>query len=154
MHLSSRNAGSIEVSDQIVDTLIAVGRTMRQRMQAEGFESGTFFLLKHIQAAGSMRVSELAASAGLDTSTVSRHVTQLERAGLLSRTPDPDDRRAQRVTLSAYGSSVLHEALDRRRQFITEALADWSADDLSQLSRLLRDFSESISAQSAAQETA
>ena len=50
-----------------------------------------------------MRVTDLAGCANLDTSTVSRHVAQLQRTGLIERTPDPDDRRAQRVELTAAG---------------------------------------------------
>ena len=76
---------------------------MRQRAQGETLDTGSFWLLKTLATSGPLRVTDLAVCANLDVSTVSRHVAQLHSAGLIERTPDPVDGRAQRVKLSAPG---------------------------------------------------
>lgn len=56
---------------------------------------GTFtFLLAICDAADGIRGSELADDLGVHKSTASRAVATLERLGLVSRIPDPDDGRA------------------------------------------------------------
>jgi DNA-binding MarR family transcriptional regulator len=119
--------------------LMSVGRLMR-RSAADTIDPGTFWMLKTIAAHGSMRVTELAQTANLDASTVSRHVAQLHRTGLIERTPDPDDRRAQRVELSPAGQSQLDEAIRNRIALLERSLEGWGAEDLEDLGRLLNRF--------------
>jgi DNA-binding MarR family transcriptional regulator len=68
---------------------------------------------------------------------VSRHVTQLEQAGLVERSQDPDDGRAQRVGLTDEGRTQLAASTARRREVLTHSLESWETDDLADLDRLL-----------------
>ncbi len=120
--------------------MMRFGRVMRHRIPGDTLEQGTFWLLKSLATDGAMRVTDLAGCTNLDTSTVSRHVTQLERAGLIERTPDPDDRRAQLVTLSAEGRTHLEAGFRRRRELLTRSLEGWEPTDVAQLDRLLARF--------------
>ena len=54
-----------------------------------------------------MRVSARAGCAHSDVSTVSRQVSHLVTHGLLAKLPDPDDRRAHRVTLTDEGRAYV-----------------------------------------------
>lgn len=127
------------VVDSVLMALISVGRLMRQRVDGDDVDPGTFWLLKTLSAQP-MRVTELAGCTNLDTSTVSRHVAQLDRLGLVERSPDPDDGRAHRVELSARGRERLEEAFRRRRALLSRGLRDWDADDVTDLDRLLSRF--------------
>src|SRR6266540_2888529 len=60
--------------------------------------------------AGSMRVGELARALRVTVGGTSKLVDRIERAGLLAREPDPDDRRASRVTLTVAGKRKLTTA--------------------------------------------
>ena len=73
-----------------------------------------------------MRVADLADFAGLDASTVSRHVKALEDDGLVARDTDPDDRRAASVRITDRGRTFVQEALQLRARIIADATADWS----------------------------
>ena len=73
----------------VLHALMSVGRLIRQRGQAETLDPGAFWLLKTVSMNGSMRVTDLASSANLDTSTVSRHVAQLHKVGWIERTSGP-----------------------------------------------------------------
>jgi DNA-binding MarR family transcriptional regulator len=131
------------VVDSVLHTTMAIGRLMRQRLVGDQLEPATYWVLKNL-AAGSMRITALAASAQLDTSTVSRHVTQLEQAGLVAREQDPDDGRAQRVGLTDEGRAQLTASTARRRELLSHRLETWDAADLADLDRLLTRLVTSI----------
>jgi DNA-binding MarR family transcriptional regulator len=124
--------------------LMSIGRLIRQRNQGETLDTGSFWLLKTLAANGAMRVTDLATCTNLDPSTVSRHVTQLHRAGLIERTPDPDDRRAQRVQASSLGLRQLDAALRARLAVLERTLDSWEPQDVRELDRLLTRFVRDI----------
>jgi len=120
--------------------LMSIGRLIRQRGQGETLDPGTFWLLKNIAANGSMRVTDIAQHANLDVSTVSRHVAQLQKTGLIERTPDPDDRRAQLVRMTDIGQQKLTADLRTRTKLLERSLETWSSEDLEQLDRAMNRF--------------
>jgi DNA-binding MarR family transcriptional regulator len=101
-----------------------------------------FPLLVRIDRRGPIGVVELAELAGRDHSTVSRQVAKLESLGLVSRYPDPKDRRVRVAAVTAK-AKALTEALDAARERLwTEALSSWSPADRKALSRLVRKLAD------------
>ena len=101
-----------------------------------------FPLLVRIDRRGPIGVVELAELVGRDHSTVSRQVAKLESLGLVSRYPDPKDRRVRVAAVTAK-AKALTEALDAARQRLwTQALAAWSPADRHDLARLLRKLAD------------
>lgn len=123
--------------DAMLTALMTIGRIMRHRHSDDAVDPGTFWLLKTVSHRGPLRVTELAAATSLDTSTVSRHVAQLQRNGLVERSPDPGDRRAQLVGISAEGQLQLDQAFRRRRELLAATLAGWEPSDIAEFERLL-----------------
>ena len=103
-----------------------------------------YALVSLLDHCGPRRLGDLAEADGPDPSTVSRRVAALAERGLLHRTPDPDDRRAHRVTLTDQGRAVLLEERRRRAALVTDALSDWDTTDRSDLTRLLARLSASL----------
>jgi DNA-binding MarR family transcriptional regulator len=60
---------------------------------------------------GSMRVGDLARALRVTVGGTSKLVDRVESAGLIARQPDPDDRRASRLVLTAAGKRKLTAAL-------------------------------------------
>jgi DNA-binding MarR family transcriptional regulator len=60
---------------------------------------------------GSMRVGDLARALRVTVGGTSKLVDRIERAGLIARELDPDDRRASRVVLTTAGKRKLTAAL-------------------------------------------
>ena len=60
---------------------------------------------------GSMRVGDLARALRVTVGGASKLVDRIERAGLIERKLDPDDRRASRVVLTTAGKRKLTAAL-------------------------------------------
>lgn len=104
----------------------------------------TFGVLSAVHDRGPSRLQDLAADLGLDASTVSRHVTGLERSGLLARVPDPDDGRARRVILTAAGSAAWSRDRAARRELVRRALSRWPAEDRRRLTALLTQLNEEL----------
>ncbi len=132
--------------ESLIHALLSISRLMRQRRQGETLDTGSFWLLKTLAASGPLRVTDLAACTNLDPSTVSRHVAQLDGAGLIERTPDPVDGRAHRVKVSAPGAEKIEAALRSRRALLERCLESWEARDLEELDRLLTRFAADVEA--------
>ncbi len=142
--IDAKCAPDHSVVDSVLYALMTIGRLLRQRIQGDGLDPGTFWLLKGLAEHGAMRVTELAALANLDASTVSRHVQQMNRAGLIERTQDPDDGRAQRVALSDEGRELLHRGLTHRRELLAQSLENWDQHDIDTFDTLLTRFVDNI----------
>ncbi|MBD7958135.1 MarR family transcriptional regulator [Microbacterium sp. Sa4CUA7] len=77
--------------------------------------------------AGPLRASDLAADLRLTRPTMSKQLTRLEAAGLVTKSPDPDDGRASIVALSPGGERVFALLVQRGREMVDEALRGWDA---------------------------
>jgi DNA-binding MarR family transcriptional regulator len=110
--------------------------------------SSALWVLALLERYGPARVGELAETAHVDISVMSRHVKALEQAGHLRRSTDPADGRAHRLELSPQGRASLEAARARMAQIVTVLLVDWSSADLNtlttQLQRLLHDLSADV----------
>ena len=86
---------------------------------------------------GPSRLTTVAERTGLDPSTVSRQVADLEKAGLLAREADPEDRRAVVLKATEEGQQVLDRLSRGRRKRIERLLSDWDPEDIVTFGRLL-----------------
>ena len=146
VYAESRPLSRTASVNSLMHAVLGLGRLMRQRAQGETLDTGSFWLLKTLAASGPQRATDLAVCAGLDVSTVSRHIAQLHSAGLIERTPDPVDGRAQRVKLSAAGIARIDDALSSRRARLEKCLESWEPRDLAELDRLLTRFAADVEA--------
>jgi DNA-binding MarR family transcriptional regulator len=95
-------------------------------------------LLAELVYCGESRASELAHHRIVDASVVSRQLAQLEHAGLITRRPDPADKRVSRLQATSEGEHALAELERLKSEWLSNALRDWKDDDVRQLAELLR----------------
>jgi MarR family transcriptional regulator, 2-MHQ and catechol-resistance regulon repressor len=69
-----------------------------------------FSVLQRLDPAQGQRLTDIGSELLCVKSTITRLVDRLEADGLVLRTPDPADRRAQRLVLTARGLAVRDEA--------------------------------------------
>jgi DNA-binding MarR family transcriptional regulator len=93
-----------------------------------------------------MRVSALADAVHVDVSTVSRQVSTLVELGFVERGPDPDDGRAQALSVTAEGTALLVAIRESRDRWLQQLLADWSDDDVRHFSDHLARFASDLEA--------
>lgn len=112
------------------------------RLASEGFgEVGArgyhYRILAALDEFGTASQVELGRRCTMDRSDVVAAVNELAEAGYVERTPDPDDRRRNRVTLTTAGRQQLrrmNRTLDRVQDDLLQPL---SGEDRQTLTRLL-----------------
>lgn len=82
--------------------------------------------------------AELARQLGLDRTVMVYLVDDLERAGLVERLPDPNDRRSRLIRATAAGTARLAEVEAGVAEAEARLLSPLSPDDRSQLYSMLR----------------
>ena len=107
-------------------------------------------LLGTIDDQGEARISDLAELDHCSQPTMTTQVRRLEDAGLVARTPDPDDARAVRIRITTEGQRILAWVRADRAAVIDPRIARLSEQDRDTLStaigalhRLLDDLDSS-----------
>ena len=113
--------------------------TVRQRANAEVDRAG-YAVLVRVSELGPVRLSELAQYLGLDVSTVSRQVQQLEQRGLVDRSPDPLDGRAALLELSVPGRDVMQKMRDAWCETVADVVNGWKPSDIARFGSLIDRF--------------
>ena len=113
--------------------------TVRQRAGAEVDRAG-YAVLVRVSELGPVRLSELAQYLGLDVSTVSRQVQQLEQRGLVDRSPDPLDGRAALLELSVPGRDIMQKMRDAWCETVADVVGTWKPADIARFGSLMDRF--------------
>jgi DNA-binding MarR family transcriptional regulator len=93
--------------------------------------------LAMIERLGAPALNELATAEQVRPPSMTRIVDALERDGLVQRRVDDEDRRCQRVTLTAAGRKALATIRVRKTAFLEERLAELTDDDLAAVTNAL-----------------
>lgn len=91
---------------------------------------------------GDAKLVALADRLGVNPSTVMRMADRLTAAGLLSRKPNPEDRRENLLSLTAAGQRTVDEVTARRRDEVAAIVGRMAPEQRSALVAALTAFSE------------
>ncbi|WP_447039545.1 MarR family winged helix-turn-helix transcriptional regulator [Streptomyces sp. DSM 118878] len=116
-------------------------------------DRAAYLLLNRLDKEGPMGVKALAASMGIDSSTVTRQVAPLVDTGLVKRTSHPEDGRAVVLQLSPRGQARLDEVRSSRRELMAELTHDWGPEERESFCALLTRFNSALSARQTSQST-
>ncbi|PTR26714.1 MarR family transcriptional regulator [Rhodococcus sp. OK519] len=121
-----------DTAQALVDAIFLFGRSLKNALASaadDPIAPALVAVLVALSARGPCRQNELASVLYLSQSAISRQMTELVDAGLVERQPDPDDRRAFRVQVSAKGDEVLHTTKELRSARLRDLLGGWSQDE-------------------------
>ena len=79
----------------------------------------------------------LAEAVGIEGPTLTHHLNRMERAGLVTRTRDPGNRRVHQVELTAAGEEAFQRLFTTVITFDRKLRAGLSEDDLTTFGRIL-----------------
>ncbi|MFG2113388.1 MarR family winged helix-turn-helix transcriptional regulator [Streptomyces sp. NPDC048718] len=122
----------------------AIREEMGQAYKPYGMSLGEFDVLATLRRSGepyTLSPRELTATLMITTGGMTGRLDKLERAGLITRNPDPNDRRGLRVTLTDEARALVDQAvgagLGRQRGAVEAALTPKEAEQLAGLLRKL-----------------
>jgi DNA-binding MarR family transcriptional regulator len=121
-------------------------RGVRREDVAEGLEQAAILMVRHIPFSaalsltasmaldalnreGPVRVTTLAAAAGIGQPSMTELIQRLERQGLVARVDDPGDGRAALVTITNAGRALLDDQRRNRRNRLAELFTALPAED-------------------------
>ncbi|MDX6247567.1 MAG: hypothetical protein QOF10_927 [Kribbellaceae bacterium] len=122
-----------------------LARRVHPEMDAAGYALISQVEVGTAGGGAGVRASDVAQALGLDKSTVSRGLAQLENLGLIERVGDPDDGRARLLRLTATGSARFDAMRAQRQTEFRAILARWDTTDLNDLARLLTRLNTDLS---------
>ena len=94
-------------------------------------------VLAHLELMGARSASEISAAALVDRAEVSRAVSSMEAAGLLTRVDNPRNRKSSLLVLTPKAHEIYQRVSGQRRDFYGELMADISPNELKLLDELL-----------------
>ncbi len=139
--------GDLERSLAAVLRLLADRATTGDLAQRCGYDlpPASWALLEHLDAHGSLRVSDIAACHGVDVSSITPRLKRLESAGLVERGRVPTDARAFLISITSEGARALESVHAARRELLGHVLDDADLDDLARTAAMLRRIATGLS---------
>jgi DNA-binding MarR family transcriptional regulator len=126
-----------ELADRLHSAAIHLLRGVRREDAAAGLPPAQLSALSVLVFGGPMTLGRLAEAEQVRSPTMSRIAAALERAGLVTRAPDPDDARVTVVTATAAGRELLLAGRRRRVGVLEERLGALPEEERAALERAL-----------------
>lgn len=131
---------------------MALARQMRRHRPDTGLTLSQMEVLGEVSRTGVITPAELAARMQVRVQSLTDSINELERRALMSRRPDPHDRRRQLLELTAAGGALLDGDRAQRDAWldtaVTEHLSDLEAGLLMLVAPVLRKLADADRAQS------
>jgi DNA-binding MarR family transcriptional regulator len=125
------SADPLAVANRLRPVLLQLARELRREVHPLAVTGGQVSLLVSIRGAPGVGIRELAAREGVSPAAMSRHVTRLERAGLVQRLADAGgDRRRVGLELTPEAERVLKLVRSRRTAWLVARLRTLDDDAL------------------------
>jgi DNA-binding MarR family transcriptional regulator len=118
-----------------------VERRMDETLAEHELSHGEWKLLRDLAMEGPPHRSspgKLAKREGLSSGAMTNRLDQLEKAGLVRRLPDPEDRRALKVELTEKGHKLWADTISVQAEKEAKLAAALGERELAQLNKLLR----------------
>lgn len=107
---------------ELAETAAAMRRAFDRRASALGTTRAQWRVLARLARQDGQRQVDLADALDVEPITLCRMVDRLSDSGLVERRPDPADRRARRVHLTAKAAPVVESLRALAEEFFDEAL--------------------------------
>ncbi len=135
------DVSAMAVCSRLFRMNIVAARNADRAFRAHGMHQGEFDLLATLFRAGppySLSPQQLTDALLRSSGAMTHRLDRLESAGLISRNPNPDDRRGVIVSLTAQGQRALRQVLDDYLDEMEKTLAPLNAAERRQLAGLLK----------------
>jgi DNA-binding MarR family transcriptional regulator len=133
-------ASDTALTDSAARLRMAIVRTSRRLRQEAAGAAGELTptsaaALATVERHGPLTPSELAEVERVKRPTATRTLRVLGEAGLVERTPDPEDGRSALVSITAAGRERLRRLRGRKNAYLARRMRDLPDDDVATLTR-------------------
>jgi DNA-binding MarR family transcriptional regulator len=125
-----------EIAARLRLSATRLARQLRQKADA-GLTPSQLSALAVISHHEPLTLGELAEHERVAPPSVTKIVAKLESEGLVTRTPDPTDRRVANVATTAAGSALIAESRRRKTAWLTARIQDLTPDQQARLAAAL-----------------
>ena len=132
---------------RIVKAQRVIDREALANLARVGLTKEEFKVLLNLQQGGSQSHGSLCRRLGVSTGAMTNRLDKLERAGFISRLPDPNDRRGVLLEITAAGRAKLDDSVNSGAKRERQLLARLTESERRQLSRLLQKLTASLDAE-------
>ena len=123
-----------DVSECVGDTLDqAMDLTIRFLSDRADLSASAAFTMNRVYREGPVRLTTLASKEGVSQPSMTQLVQRLERAGFVTRLPDPDDGRACLIGITPAGQTLLDDRKRLRRKRLAALMTTLTAEEQSAL---------------------
>lgn len=126
----------------VTATAKALSRAFDDALAAVGGSTPIWLVLQAVMSTEVATQGELAAAVGVRQPTLTHHLDGLERAGLVTRTRDPGNRRVQRIAVTEAGEQMFLRLRRAAAAFEGRLHAGLDEEDVATLRRLLAQLEE------------
>jgi DNA-binding MarR family transcriptional regulator len=120
----------VTLANRLRPVLLKLNRHLRRELHSLGVTAGQVAVLAAIRNSPGIGVRELADREGMSSPGMSKYVTRLEAAGLVTRSPVGDDRRRVGLVLTEDAQRVLRSVRSRRTAWLAARLKRLTDDEV------------------------
>lgn len=144
--MSDRAELALQLAQAIAAAHRAVARAGDKAFRTYGLSHRAHVTLTAVDQGGpdGVRPSEVAAQLGVSRAAATTFIQRLETKGLVETTPDPDDDRGVRVTLTRHGLEVLLRAGQLDRRLAARAIEGMPASAILRAIHLLQEYQQRL----------
>jgi DNA-binding MarR family transcriptional regulator len=133
----SNTPDTTELAHRLRPVLLKLARELRREVHALGVTGGQVALLIQIRKHKGVGARELAEIERISPAAMSGYIGRLQKAGLVTRVPDENDRRRQVLELTEEAEGVLRSVRSRRTAWLAERLERLDPEELAAIEAAL-----------------
>jgi len=128
--MTASAAAATTAFDQVLELALLLDEDMERELSARGLTKARTRVLWEVSQRPAAHQQELAAAVGVTPRTMTGLIDGLTSTGFVTRTPDPEDRRAQRVELTSRGREAANWLVSSRVALALDLFGGMTAERL------------------------
>lgn len=132
------------LSDVIIEFYEKLSSWEQSIVEGSGITLSQMHTIEILGENNLIKMKDLASKIGVTTGTLTVMIDNLEKKGLVSRIPNPEDRRSYVIQLSDTGKEHYKRHSNFHLELTRECLSDFSEEDVKLFEMLLSKFTSRI----------
>ena len=144
--MSDRSELALQLTDAVIAAQQAIERAGNRAYKTFGLSQRAHGVMAAVDLGGpdGARPSDIAVELGVSRAAATTFIQRLEAKGLVETTPDPEDDRGVRVTLTRRGLDGLLRASQLERRLAARAIEGLPASSIARTVHLLQEFKQRL----------